>query len=72
MSTIQNTNTKVVETYRYLKKSEYFDRILCFLVDMCVAICPIMIWNIITLAVLGSVVSYFGMKVLNIIITILC
>lgn len=70
MSTVQNKNTKVVETYRYLKKSDYFNRVLCFLVDVCVSICPMMIWNIVTLAVLGSVLSYFGMKVLNIVITV--
>lgn len=71
MSTVQNKNIKVVETYRYLKKKDYGKRVLSFMVDVSVALCPMMIWNIITLAVLGSVISYFGMKVLNIIITIL-
>lgn len=57
--------------YRLLERSDLRHRFLSFLIDTCVMLAPIMIWDIIMMAVLGSIVSIAGIVIVNIIIGIL-
>ena len=57
--------------YYALTKNDWKPRFFSFLIDVCVMIAPIMIWNIIMMAVLGSIVSVSGMVIVNIAIGIL-
>ncbi|MEG0527549.1 MAG: RDD family protein, partial [Longicatena sp.] len=57
--------------YRSLNKSDLVNRFFSFAVDVIVMLAPIMIWDIIMMAVLGSIVSVSGIVIVNIIIGIL-
>lgn len=57
--------------YRILERSDLRHRFLSFLIDTSVMLAPIMIWDIIMMAVLGSIVSIAGILIVNIIIGVL-
>ena len=57
--------------YRMLTHSDLSNRLFSFLIDTIIMLAPIMIWNIIMMAVLGSIVSISGIIIINIIIGIL-
>ncbi|MEG0505910.1 MAG: RDD family protein [Longicatena sp.] len=57
--------------YRELTKQDTGKRVLSFLLDLIVMLAPIMIWDIIMLAVLGNMVSISGIVFVNIVIGIL-
>lgn len=57
--------------YRMVGRSDISNRLFSFLVDTIIMLAPIMIWNIIMMAVLGSIVSIAGIIIINIIIGIL-
>lgn len=57
--------------YRELGKQDTRNRLLSFLVDLSVMLAPIMIWNIIMLAVLGSIVSIAGITIVNIVVGVM-
>lgn len=57
--------------YTSLSHRDLGHRFLSFLIDICVMLAPIMIWDIIMMAVLGSVVSIAGIVAVTVIIGIL-
>lgn len=57
--------------YRILNKKDLGERFLSFCYDTTIMLAPIMIWDIIMLAVLGSIVSIAGIFIVNCIIGIL-
>lgn len=62
--------TSVLE-YRFIEKQDLRQRLLSFMLDVSVALSPMMIWNIVMLAVLGSLLSFAGVKVVNVIVAIM-
>ncbi len=64
---MQNKKSEVIiKNYRYIKKNDYKDRMLSFMVDIVIAISPIMLWDLIMIAVLGSLLSYTVLKIFNV------
>lgn len=61
------TNSNVA----YLQKKDYWDSFLCFALDVSVMLSPMMLWNIILLAVLGSLLSVTAIFVANIFVGVL-
>lgn len=68
----KKAKTKTLNTleYRFVKYSDLGQRLLSFLLDVCVMISPIAIWNIILLSVLGSLLSINGIIIINMTIAI--
>lgn len=60
-----------LKNYRFMKKIDYKDRVLAFMVDLIVMISPMMLWDIVMLAVLGSLLSFTGLKIFNIIVVLM-
>ena len=61
--TMQKVKKKIgtsVQKYRYIEKKDFGDRLLSFMLDVSVALSPMMLWNIVMLAVLGSLMSFSG------------
>lgn len=56
---------------RAVTKEDVSHRILSFFMDVCIMLCPIAIWNIILLAVLGNIISITGITFISIIIGVL-
>ena len=71
MDQIVNQKQKTIEKFRFLHKNDYKDRILSFMVDVSIALSPMMIWNIVMLAVLGSLISFIGLEIINIVVVAL-
>lgn len=75
----KNTSTNAVNLqqiyaskgYRTLNRGDLANRFFSFLIDTIIMLAPIMIWNIIMMAVLGSIVSIAGIIIINIIIGVL-
>lgn len=61
----------LVKGYRTFEKSDMSNRFFAFLTDICVMLLPISIWNILFLAIFGSIVSIAGIKIISIVIGIL-
>lgn len=56
--------------YRYLTKEDGKNLLLAYMLDLCIMLSPMMIWNIIMLAVLGSLLSIAGIFVADIFVGI--
>ena len=72
--TMQKVKKKIgtsVQKYRYIEKKDFGDRLLSFMLDVSVALSPMMLWNIVMLAVLGSLMSFSGVKVVNVIVGVM-
>lgn len=61
----------LVSGYRTFEKRDMSIRFYAFLTDVCVMLLPISIWNILFLAIFGSMVSISGIQVISIVIGIL-
>lgn len=55
----------------YLKREDYWERFLSAALDICVMLSPMMVWNIIMLAVLGSMLSIAGIFVADLLVAVL-
>lgn len=68
----KKSKTKNLNTleYRFVTYSDLGQRLLSFLLDVCVMISPIAIWNIILLSVLGSLLSINGIIIINMTIAV--
>lgn len=53
---------------RPLNVQDSKDRLLAFCMDVSIMLCPIALWNIILLAVLGNIISISGIKLISIFI----
>ncbi len=60
-----------VDGIRPLTIQDSKERLLSFCMDLCVMLSPIAIWNVILLAVLGSLLSISGMKLITLFIGVL-
>lgn len=56
---------------RPVHKADISHRILSFFMDVSIMLCPIAIWNIILLAVLGNIISITGITFISIVIGVL-
>ncbi|MEJ8737384.1 RDD family protein [Erysipelotrichaceae bacterium HCN-30851] len=61
----------VVDGVRPLTVHDCKERLLSFCMDLCVMLSPIAIWNVILLAVLGSILSISGMRLITLFIGVL-
>ena len=57
-----------VDGIRPLNVQDSKDRLLAFCMDVSIMLCPIALWNIILLAVLGNIISISGIKLISIFI----
>lgn len=57
--------------YRFLTYRDIGQRLLSFLLDVCVMLSPISIWNMIMLLVLGGLININGIVIVNIAVSIL-
>ena len=55
----------------YLQRKDYWDCFLSFALDVSVMLSPMMLWNLILLAVLGSLLSVTAIFIANIIVGVL-
>lgn len=62
----QGLSKKQTLKYRYLTKEDGKDLLLAYMLDLCIMLSPMMIWNIIMLAVLGSLLSIAGIFIADI------
>lgn len=65
---VKNTNGLAVSGIRPITNKDMKNRLLAFFMDVCVMLCPIAIWNIILLAVLGNLISITGITIITIVI----
>lgn len=63
---VSATTKKNLQGYRFLEKKDFSDRILAYMLDLCIMLSPMMLWNIIMLAVLGSLLSIAGIFIADI------
>lgn len=65
---VKNTNGLAVPGIRPIINKDIKDRLLAFFMDVCVMLCPIAIWNIVLLAVLGNLISITGITIITLVI----
>lgn len=64
-------NEIMIKGYRAMEKGDMSKRFFAFMIDTCVMISPIMIWNILILAIFGNIVSVHGLTIITLIIGVL-
>lgn len=67
----QKSYALAVDGLRPLTMQDNKNRLLAFCMDISVMLCPIALWNIILLAVLGSIISITGIKLISLFIAVL-
>lgn len=68
---IKKEDKILVKGYRPFEKIDILPRIYAFLVDIVVMLLPVALWNILFLAIFGSIVSINGIKTMSTIIVVL-
>lgn len=67
----RKTYQLAVDGIRPLTAQDSKNRLLAFCMDVSIMLCPIALWNIILLAVLGNIISISGIKLISIFIGVL-
>lgn len=57
--------------YRFMAYSDIGNRLLSFLMDACIMLSPMMLWNIVVLGVLGSILSVKLLFIVNVAVAVL-